>query len=752
MITPGLLRFALLRFSLLLAVFAALAHAQAPRPAQSSAPKPAAAKPGSAAPASPAASIAPPRVVATKLPPDTTLLPSLPEIAPPLAKLPAATLQKLPNGLQLVHISDPALPIVEVYLTIPLGYTHDPAGKRGLTRALAHALRFGGTASRTGDEIEDLLRKRQISLQAAVGPEMIEWAARCRADDLPDLLALLADMLSHPAFRRQAIEGFQANERAAIRNYGRRVDDSAAAEGEAAWFGKESPWLRLPTYDAIRALDRDLIVAHYKSHIGPARVLLGIDGDVDAATAASLAAKTFGSWQTAAPAASAPAPLPMPTRKLTVADQPNATSARLVLFQPWKQRASERTPAVAAALGMFAANWEDRQPESLTNVMKPFASEDGPVRVIAGLTHASIPALHLSAAVRPREAIDAAIALWKQMEKLRAEKITPARLDALRRHFLRSLVFQASSPQARFRLIMQAHALGLAPTGFEEIQKAAAALTPADYIRIVSEQVNLDAAQLVLAGDERDFRSSPDTIGFPLARTSLTPPAEPEYKPDTSEAGRQKALEALEQATAAMGGAALLDSIRDAVWNYEATLTRSSPLVVIKQRNSWLQPRLYRQEQSSDAGGGISYYDGSLGWIQANRNLQSLNPLVAQQFRNEVIRLLFRLVRAGRMEGYTVSYAGPAQVVIRSPENYAVEVALDYETHLPERLRFVEQRPNDGIIVRVEERLSDYKASGGVLMPHRIAVIQDGLLFADFVMTDIRFNTGLSEEEISRKP
>ena len=109
-------------------------------------------------------------------------------------------------------------------------------------------------------------------------------------------------------------------------------------------------------------------------------------------------------------------------------------------------------------------------------------------------------------------------------------------------------------------------------------------------------------------------------------------------------------------------------------------------------------------------------------------------------------------MRAERLEGYQVFHAGPSQVVIRSPEKYAVELALDFDTHLPERIRFVEQRPNDGVMVRVEERLSDYKLSGGVLMPHRIAVIQNGQQFAEFVMTSIRFNTGLTEEEISRKP
>ncbi|MBN8732468.1 MAG: insulinase family protein [Acidobacteria bacterium] len=735
-----------LRLTLLLAASAALTLAQVPRPAQSARPKPESAKP-----ATPPVRATPPRTSPAK-PAETSFSLPLPDTAPPLAKLPSAAVQSLPNGLRLVHSPNPSLPIVDVYLTVALGHSHDPAGKRGLNRALAHSIRYGGTATRTREQVEEFLNQRQITLQAVAGPELIEWAGRCRSGDLADFLALLGEMFTRPAFRRSAIEDFQAQERFAIQTYGRNIETTADREAEIAWFGPQSPWNRRQTYEEIRAIDRDGILAYYKSHLGPGRVLLGLQGDVDAATALALAVKDFGAWPSTPLPASAPAPLPVPSRKLTSAELPNATSVRLLLVLPWKQRTAERTPAVAAVLGMFAANWEERQPESLAALLKPFASEDARPRIFNGLATGGIPALQLMGAVRPREAIDAAVALWKQVQKLRAETMTPARLDALRRLYLRSLIFQAANPQFRFRLLMQAHALALPAGHFEAIQQAAATLTPADYSRILAEQLNLDAAQLVLLGDEGDYRSAPDSIGFTVVHTKPAPPTEPEYKPDESEASRARALDILAQAATAMGGAERLDAIRDAVWDYEATLTRSSPPVVIKQHNSWLQPRLYRQEQSSPVGSGISYYDGKLGWIHANRALQNLAPLTAQQYRNEVIRLLFRLVRAGGLEGYQVFHGGPALVVIRSPDHYAVELALDFDTHLPERIRFLEQRPNDGVLVRVEERLSDYKVSGGVLMPHRIAVIQDGQQFAEFVMTSIRFNTGLTEEEISRKP
>jgi len=277
-------------------------------------------------------------------------------------------------------------------------------------------------------------------------------------------------------------------------------------------------------------------------------------------------------------------------------------------------------------------------------------------------------------------------------------------------------------------------------------------MTAAEYERLVKQHFNLDAAQLVLIGDERDYRSAAETAGFPVVRATTEAPAETPAAPADESASREKALRVLAEAQQAMGGAALLAGIRDATWNYEARLIRAATPIVVSQHNSWLQPGFYRQEQTSAISSGVSYYDGKVGWSHNGRNLLSLTPQLALQYRNEVIRLLFRIVRAGELDGYKVAYLGSGAVKITSPENYQVELAVDFQTKLPERLRFAELRPTDNATITVEEQLSNYKSVGGVLMPHRILVKQLGQEFADFTMTEMRLNTGLTEEQMSRKP
>lgn len=731
--------------------------AQTPKPAASGAPKPAAgATPRPAAPSAPKqeAPAAPKPVVRSGRPADPPVSYSLglPEVLPPPVKLPDAATETLGNGMKLVVARNAALPVVEVALLFPNGYSQDPPGKRGLNRAVAHSLRYGGTRERAGREIEDFLLERHLALQFTAGPVLTEWTARCRKEDLPALLELMAEMMARPAFRRSAIDGITAQMREAIQARSRNLDIAGMQEAEAAWFGEQSPWSRRFTYEDIRSIDRDAIQEQYMATVTPGRAWLGFSGDITVEEARHSAAATLGAWNAPASARQPATPLPEAHGKLIAIDQPNALEARLLLALPWRRTGAQRPPEELAALGVLAALLQSQPGAGLETLMDRYLSGGDAPRLQPGLGLADLPVLQAAMPLRPREAVDGAIALMKRVRQLATEKPAPAVLDSAKRAFLRNLALDSGSPPARFRMLMRALTLGMDPGYWGAVHAATAAMTPAAYAQRIAEAVKPESAFYVLTGDERDYRSAPSAVGLPVVKASLTPPPEPPFKADESEAGRARAAALLARARKAMGGEDRLEAVTDAVWDYRAVLTRSSPEVVIEQHNLWRKPASYRQEQKASIGSGVSFFDGKLGWVHNGRNLNSLSPLVARQFRNEVIRLLFRLVRADLEEGYLVAYAGPGQVQITSPEKYVVELALDFDTGLPERLRFLEQRPTDGASIHVEEQFSGFRDVSGVLMPHRITVKQNGREFAEFTLQQMRFNTGLTEEEIGRRP
>src|SRR5690554_3579292 len=78
---------------------------------------------------------------------------------PPLKdfEVPEAERVDLPNGMVLFLIADPELPLVNMSARIGTGSVYEPADKVGLAAITGTVMRTGGTATRTGDEINEQL-------------------------------------------------------------------------------------------------------------------------------------------------------------------------------------------------------------------------------------------------------------------------------------------------------------------------------------------------------------------------------------------------------------------------------------------------------------------------------------------------------------------------------------------------------------------------------------------------------------------
>src|SRR5437868_4774889 len=61
----------------------------------------------------------------------------------------------LPNGLVLMLLEDHELPLVEGAVLVHAGSRLEPAAKIGLAALTGSVLRTGGTATRSGDQLDD---------------------------------------------------------------------------------------------------------------------------------------------------------------------------------------------------------------------------------------------------------------------------------------------------------------------------------------------------------------------------------------------------------------------------------------------------------------------------------------------------------------------------------------------------------------------------------------------------------------------
>jgi zinc protease len=99
----------------------------------------------------------------------------------------------------LLSAYDPALPLVQFRLQLPVGGAADPMSKEG-TAFLAGEMLLRGTAKRDRTHFEEALDQLGASLQASVGPDATTLSGAVLTRNWPALLSLAAEALAEPRF------------------------------------------------------------------------------------------------------------------------------------------------------------------------------------------------------------------------------------------------------------------------------------------------------------------------------------------------------------------------------------------------------------------------------------------------------------------------------------------------------------------------------------------------------------------------
>ena len=123
----------------------------------------------------------------------------LPPLGPTRAvPLPDVEERTLPNGLRVLAAHRPGVPMVELRLRVPFA-GHAP--EHPAVAELLSSTLLTGTATRDRVGIDDELAAVGADLGVSVDPERLQIGGSGLADGLPDLLAVLADVLAtatHP--------------------------------------------------------------------------------------------------------------------------------------------------------------------------------------------------------------------------------------------------------------------------------------------------------------------------------------------------------------------------------------------------------------------------------------------------------------------------------------------------------------------------------------------------------------------------
>ena len=138
--------------------------------------------------------------------------------------------------------------------------------------------------------------------------------------------------------------------------------------------------------------------------------------------------------------------------------------------------------------------------------------------------------------------------------------------------------------------------------------------------------------------------------------------------------------------------------------------------------------------------------------MKSPQGLVALPAAVAQQVRQEMFRSLVTLVLSDTIDGRTVkSLTDGKSAEISDGQGNRVKLEIDEQTGLPVTLTY-STTPISGSPAEVVETYTGWKNVNEVMLPFEYTIDQSGKRFAEAKVTAYRVNTGITAEELSKKP
>ena len=225
-------------------------------------------------------------------------------------EVPALPEQRLPNGFLVVTASEPALPVVSIVLMLRTGPEADPPGRPGVA-AMTAALWPKGTTVRgqamSATQIARAAEQLGATLDSGSGWRASTLSMTVTTPQLEPALALLADVLRHPALAAAELERARAQALDGLRvALGNPADVAGMALRRSFW--GRTPYGNVAPPAAIARLTRADVQRFQARAARPDNAVLVLAGDIDAPRARALAQRLFGDWRAPANTSLPPAP------------------------------------------------------------------------------------------------------------------------------------------------------------------------------------------------------------------------------------------------------------------------------------------------------------------------------------------------------------------------------------------------------------------------------------------------------------
>ncbi|MHC4742127.1 MAG: M16 family metallopeptidase [Planctomycetota bacterium] len=416
----------------------------------------------------------------------------------------------LPNGMKLFILEDRELPLINVSALIRTGSIYEPPEKIGLASMTGRVMRTGGTQTRTGDELDEILEAMAASVETGIGLNSGSASVSVLKEDIDKGLEILADVLMNPTFREDKImlAKMQANSSIARRNDNARA--IAAREFDKLIYGPQSVYARHVEYATIQSITRDDLIAFHKKFFGPNNMMLAVWGDFEAEQIAKKIENAFAEWQQLEIDFPETPPVEYEFRStVNQIRKDDINQSNIYLGHIAGLRSHPDYFALVVMNKILGGGFTGR-------LFKNVRSREGLAYSVFGSYSANYDypgQFYVGCMTKSQSTVYAIKAMIREVEKMREAEVTDEELALAKESFLNSFVFNFDTKSEIVRRMMIYEYFGYPEDFLLKTKQNVEKVTKADVLRVARKHLKPGTVQILVVGRPDDFDQPLSTLG-----------------------------------------------------------------------------------------------------------------------------------------------------------------------------------------------------------------------------------------------
>lgn len=414
--------------------------------------------------------------------------------------LPAGHRFSLANGLTIIHIPKPGLPLVSATLVLRAGQSANAPDQPGLASFVAGMLQEG-TTTRSAQQIADQTADIGASLQSHAGRDDARIELSSLKTKFEQGLTLLADVALHPVFSPAEVDRQRASRLAGLAQQREQPPAIAATVANLVTYGEGHPLAANSLGDeaSLKATDSAALQAFWQTNYRPDQAALVVSGDVTEAELRKLAQAHFGAWKRPATAPVKHTAMPMKpvAARVVLVDKPGSPQTALAVVEPGPNASAADAESIkvmnAAMGGLFTSriNTQLREVKGYTyGIYSGYAmGRDSGQFGVRGSVRTDVTGAALAD-------------MFTEIEGMRAKPMDATELSRVRNTQLLSLPGQFDTNRVVVGSYASYWSWGLPADGITKLPAKVSAVTAASAFKAAQAHVDPASLIVVAVGDK----------------------------------------------------------------------------------------------------------------------------------------------------------------------------------------------------------------------------------------------------------